>query len=158
MPKPLIYGRVEGLQDVLIGLSGKRVDDAKKAMKAKGLEVVRAARDDLRAKVPVLAGARDWKGRSGDLRRSIKAKSTRSGGAVLYADRSGGPSGKGYHIHMVDKGTKKRATKRGANRGTMPALDIVAGVRAAAEARATAELVPFVTDAIVSGFKKAAKQ
>lgn len=57
----------------------------------------------------------------GNLKRATKSKSTKAGGAVVYVDRSGGVSGKGYHAHIHRKGTKRRTTRKGANRGVGPA-------------------------------------
>ncbi len=134
-----------GLAAVVRSISGARVGDAKKAVKAKALEITRGAREELRAATPV---------DKGNLRRATKAKSTRSGGAVLYTDRSGGSSGKGQHVHMVDKGTKGRSTKKGRSRGTMPAANYIEPVRARARARVNSELIPAVMSALQSGFKK----
>lgn len=58
---------------------------------------------------------------TGNLRKATKSKSTRGGGAVVYVDRSGGSSGKGYHAHIHRKGTKPRKTKKGWARGASPA-------------------------------------
>ncbi len=126
-------------------LSGKSIDVAKKAVKKKGMEIARATRDEMRAATPQ---------REGILKRATKAKSTRSGGAVVYVDRSGGASGKGFHSAIVDKGTKKRATKGGANRGTMPAANYVEPVRARARARVASEMAPYVLGEITRGLIK----
>lgn len=125
-------------------LSGKTLDVAKKAVKKKGMEIARDTRDALRAATPV---------REGRLRRATKAKSTRGGGAVVYVDRSGGASGKGFHSHLVDKGTQKRTTKGGANRGTMPAANYVEPIRDRARARVASELAPFVLAELAKGGK-----
>jgi hypothetical protein len=138
---------LEGAVSLKQALSGARVGDAKKAVKKKALEIVREARDSLRSKTPV---------RRGNLKRATKAKSIRGGGAVAYVDRTGGSSGKGYHIHIVDKGTKKRATKTGANRGTMAGINYVEPIRARAAQRVATELVPAVLEAVAAGIKQGA--
>lgn len=137
-----------GIDQVLNALSGANVGVVKKAVKQKALEIVRAAREELRSKVPV---------KSGGTRRSQKAKSTRGGGAVLYSDRSGGASGKGQAINVIDKGSKKRVTKRGKNRGEMPAAHILEPIRTKARARVIAELNPFVIEAVRKNIQDALK-
>lgn len=116
-------------------LSAKTLDVAKKTAKKQSMAIARDMREQLRADTPVKEGV---------LRRATKAKSTRGGGAVVYVDRSGGASGKGYHSHIVDKGTKKRTTKAGANRGAMPAANYVEPIRARARARVANEMAPAV--------------
>lgn len=72
-------------------------------------------RDKLRSATP--------RGATGNLKRATKAKSMAGGGAKVYISRDGSTSGRGYHSHIVEKGTKARRTKKGASRGTMPAAN-----------------------------------
>lgn len=69
-------------------------------------------RDKLRAATPVSTG---------NLKRATKSKSMAGGGAKVYVSRDGSSSGKGYHSHIVEHGSKARRNKKGANRGAMPA-------------------------------------
>jgi hypothetical protein len=128
------------LDKTIKALSGKQIGVAKNALKKGAVAIVGNARQELRSAI---------KKRTGNLSRAVKSRSTRGGGAILYVDRSGGTSGKGYHIHIVDKGTKKRATAKGRNRGTMPAANIVEPVRRRANALVVNELAPRITKAIL---------
>lgn len=76
------------------------------------LSYARVTRDRLRAAT---------KDTTGNLRKATKHKGTQGGGAKVYIDKSGGSSGKGYHWHLVERGSKERATRKGASRGRMPA-------------------------------------
>lgn len=138
--------KLEGLDKALEALSGKNVGVAKREVKKRAYGITRTTRDRLRAASPV--------GATKNLRKSHKARTTRSGGAEVFVDRSGGPSGKGYHIHIVTEGTSKRATKAGANRGTMPADDYVSPIVEAAQTQVRTEMSPEVLDAIVKNIER----
>lgn len=81
---------------------------AKKVGRKLLVQYARRVRDDFRASAP--------EGDTKKLRKSIKARSTRSGGAQVYGDRRVAP-----HTHFRDAGTKQRKTKAGANRGSVDA-------------------------------------
>jgi len=93
-----------GVQQVLRALGDLGVPEAKKIGRRLLMKFARETREDMRSKAPV--------GATGKLRKSIKARSTRSGGAQVYADRRQAP-----HTHFADTGTKDRKTKAGARRG-----------------------------------------
>lgn len=64
-------------------------------------------------------------GKTGALADSIGGVKTPMSKANALGEVSVGPRRKrphrGFHGHLVEKGTKQRATKKGANRGVMPA-------------------------------------
>jgi hypothetical protein len=144
--KPLKFEvSLEGLAAVARAIDGRKVDAVKKSLRRRAYTIAKTARDEMRNAWPT--------GATGNLKKATKAKTTRGGGAVMFVDRSGGTSGKGYHNVIVDKGTKKRTTRKGANRGTMPAANVVAGVRARADARVNSDLIPGVKADIVAAIK-----
>lgn len=63
-------------------------------------------------------------GPSGDLADSIGTIKTQELGGIAAGPRIGGGY-KGFAGHLVEYGTKKRRTRRGANRGVMPAKPFV---------------------------------
>lgn len=137
--------KLEGLDKALEALSGRNVGVAKREVKKRAYGIARTTREKLRAAAPV--------GATKNLRKSHKAKTTRGGGAEVFVDRSGGPSGKGYHIHIVTEGTVQRRTKRGANRGSMPADDYVSPIIDAAQDQVRTELAPEVLAEIVKNVR-----
>jgi hypothetical protein len=58
-------------------------------------------------------------GRTGNLKKDVRAKDESAGDAVLFRVRSLAP-----HSHLFEKGTRRRQTARGWNRGVMPAHPI----------------------------------
>lgn len=105
----------------------------KNAFRRASLEYAREVRDDLRAATPVLTG---------NLRRATKHKSTQGGGAKVFVDKSGGGSGRGYHWHLLERGTKARRTKKGASRGAMPAQPYINAITDRAALAFVSQIVP----------------
>lgn len=69
------------------------------------------------------------RGKSGDLRRSIRPKYFDSGLSATVVPRKP----KGSHRHFVEYGTKPRRTRSGANRGKMPAIPFMGPAEQASE-------------------------
>jgi hypothetical protein len=143
MPSKMV--RIEGVATALEALSGKNVGIAKREVKKRAYGIARVARDRLRTASP--------EGETGNLKRAHKAKTSRGGGATVYVDRSGGRSGKGYHYHIVAKGTGSRKTRKGANRGVMPSNNYADPILDATIASASAELSREVLDELVKNIK-----
>jgi hypothetical protein len=116
-------------------LSPTMIPLVKNAFRAESLGYARETRDKLRANTPKLEG---------NLRKATKHKGTKGGGAKVYIDKSGGNSGRGFHWHLVQKGSKQRKTKKGANRGVMPAAPYINQVTDAAAQGFTSTVVPRV--------------
>lgn len=107
---------VEGREAVNRALSGTRTADAKRISKKVFYRVASGARDDLRNKAPRRKGA---------LRKAIKARTTRGGGAAVVVDKSRAP-----HWYVSGEGgTKDRKTKSGAGRGRVVKKPWIAPVR-----------------------------
>lgn len=89
---------------------------------------------------------------SGKLKKAVKSRSTRSGGAAVYVDKRKAP-----HFYFVEAGTKERQTKKGAKRGKVNAKPWIAPWRKAAHARYKSEVLePLVGElkaAITKGLK-----
>lgn len=103
-------------------------------------QYARRVRDDFRANAP--------EGETRKLRKSIKARSTRSGGAQVYGDRRVAP-----HIHFRDAGTKQRKTKAGANRGSVEATHWITKAQQRARERFQAEVAKPLLDEVVKTLK-----
>lgn len=126
MPRQPVYLEVEGIGEVKRLLSGATVAFAKNASKRLFTGFAASVRNDLRQAAPV---------RAGKLKGAIKSKSTKAGGAKVYAAKP-----EGAHAHIVRKGTKDRKTKAGANRGAMPANARMQAVLDAAPERFRSEV------------------
>lgn len=72
---------------------------------------------DAKSKAPVSSRPK-MRGKSGDLKRSIRPKYFDNGLSATVVPRKP----KGSHRHLVEYGTQRRFTKNGANRGKMPAI------------------------------------
>lgn len=114
-------------------LSAKAIPLVKNAFRRAALGYAKQTRDRLRAAT---------KKHTGNLSRAEKHKGTKGGGAKVYVDKSGGTSGRGFHWHLVERGSKGRRTRKGANRGKMPASPYVNQVTDAAADRFAAEIIP----------------
>lgn len=114
-------------------LSPAAIPLVKNAFRRDSLEYARQTRDKLRAAT---------KKKTGNLSRAEKHKGTKGGGAKVYVDKSGGTSGRGYHWHLVERGSKVRKTRKGANRGKMPASPYVNQVIDKAAAEFATDIVP----------------
>lgn len=115
-----------GARGLLTALAGG-TPLAKKIGRKAFVEFARKTRDDLRAHAP--------EGPTKKLRKSIKARSTRSGGAQVYGDRRVAP-----HTHFADAGTKQRKTKKGANRGKVSGTHWIRKGQERAKARFQSEV------------------
>lgn len=130
-----------GLQAMVQALEpGPHVKYAKAAARTAFYRFASETRDKLRAATPV--------GPTGNLKRATKAKSMAGGGAKVYVSRDGSRSGKGYHSHIVEHGSKVRKTKGGANRGAMPAANYQEPILQAARASFDAEVVKRLESAL----------
>lgn len=114
-------------------LSPQAIPLVKNAFRRASLAFAKGTRDRLRAAT---------RKRTGNLSRAEKHKGTKGGGAKVYVDKSGGTSGRGYHWHLLERGTKSRKTRKGAARGKMPASPYVNQVTDDAAARFNSEIVP----------------
>lgn len=110
MAKPVMV--LEGVKELRAALAPIAPKLAKAVFKKAATRFAAETRDALRGVEGDVTG---------NLRKATKSKSTKGGGAVVYVDRSGGSSGKGYHAHIHKKGAKARKTKKGGNRGASPA-------------------------------------
>lgn len=115
---------------------------AKKIGKKAFVKFARATRDDMRAHAPE---------DKGKLRKSIKARSTRSGGAQVYGDRRVAP-----HTHFADAGTKARKTKKGANRGKVKGTKWISEAQRRALARFKAEVSAPLLAELANAIKRGA--
>jgi len=61
------------------------------------------------------------KGKTRNLRRAVTTRTPRRNVTAEIFAEIGFKRGRGRHAHLVEKGTANRHTKRGANRGAMPA-------------------------------------
>lgn len=141
MPLPLdakVDLRVaEGLLKILTGM---HVPTAKKIGRKVFYRFVAQERGTLRTMVPV---------REGRLRRAVKARTTRAGGAQVYVDKSLAP-----HFHMPESGTKDRATKKGWRRGKVTAKPYLAPWRKNAQARYHNEVVQPLLQELMAAVNK----
>lgn len=95
-----------------------------------GKNIARRTVTKTAAKVRTAMRKRAPKGPTGNLRKAIKSRRTKGKGdkvsAEVFVDKSGGPSGKGYHWHFVEYGTGPRTVKKtGAKVGAMPAQPFI---------------------------------
>ncbi len=99
--------------------------------------------DDYKTRVPV--------GKTGNLRKSVKAKNiyNRGGGPAATVMPRATKAGRGYHRHMVAYGTKPRSQRRGKSTGIMPRNDFTHGVGAAADAQFNADMQAEVSKHVV---------
>ena len=105
MPK----GEIEilGLKEIERTLESAMPKHARRIGRRAITRLGREVRDDARQRAPV--------GATRNLVRSIKSR--RKGGrrdreeAAVYVDRSGGRSGKGYHWHLLEFGTRKMSAQ-----------------------------------------------
>jgi hypothetical protein len=104
--------KAEGAKELMDALGGVAPKLAKRLFKKAATQFAAETRDAVRGVIEK---------NTGNLRKATKSKSTRSGGAVVFVDRSGGASGKGHHAHIHRQGTKARKTKKGYDRGVSPA-------------------------------------
>lgn len=105
------------------------------------MQYARRVRDDFRASAP--------EGPTKKLRKSIKARSTRSGGAQVYGDRRVAP-----HTHFRDAGTKQRKTKAGANRGSVDATHWIDKVQKRAKERFQTEVAKPLLHEVAQALKE----
>lgn len=105
----------------------------KNAFRRASLEYAKDTRDKLRGAT---------KKTTGNLAKAEKHKGTKGGGAKVYIDKSGGTSGRGFHWHLVERGSKDRKTRRGAGRGKMPASPYINQVIDQAAAEFASAIIP----------------
>lgn len=91
-------------------------------------ETAKSIQKDAKARAPV-SRRKKSRGKSGDLRRSIRPKYFDGGLSATVVPRKP----KGAHRHLVEYGTKKRYTKKGQHRGKMPAKPFMAPAEKAAD-------------------------
>lgn len=124
-------------------LAGGHTPTAKKLHKKLSYKFVREERDKLRSSAP---------DRTGKVRKAVKARTTRSGGGAVFVDKRRAP-----HFYFVEAGTKKRRTKKGANRGSVDARPWIKPWREKARARVRTDVMePLVAElkrAILQGMK-----
>lgn len=128
----LQHAGIEGMLKALE--AAPNVKFAKATAKGAFGEFAANTRDKLRAATPV--------GPTGNLKRATKSATTAGGGAKVYVSRDGSRSGLGYHSHIVEHGSKVRRTKKGANRGSMPAANYAEPVLSGARAEFDSTIVP----------------
>lgn len=133
---------IEGMMEALAGAPS--VKFAKATARAAFTKFARETRDQLRSRTPV---------NTGNLKKATQAKGTQGGGAKVYVARDGSSTGKGFHSHIVEKGTKQRRTKKGANRGRSAAQNYQAPVLAAARARFDGEITKRLRDELIRKLK-----
>ncbi|WP_157184190.1 HK97-gp10 family putative phage morphogenesis protein [Evansella cellulosilytica] len=114
MSKPSITVNVEGVGATVtsIGLFNMEL---RKDLIATVRSTSRAIQQDGKANAPVSKTPKS-RGRSGDLRRSIRPKYFDGGLSSTVVPRKP----RGSHRHLVAYGTQRRVNKSGANRGRMP--------------------------------------
>lgn len=117
---------------------------AKSVARAAFAKFARETRDQLRARTPV---------NTGNLKKATQAKGMPGGGAKVYVSRDGSSTGKGYHSHIVEKGTKTRRTSKGLNRGRMPAANYQKPVLASARTRFDQEIPKRLRDQLIRKLK-----
>jgi len=107
---------IRGIEEVTDLIMQVTPSESRNILRRTTVHIARVVRDAVRERTPV--------GPTGNLKRSIKSKRNKDErtliSAQVYADRSGGRSGKGYHSHLVEFGTRPRQKSSGANSGTMP--------------------------------------
>lgn len=105
------WNGLSGLRAQLSAMSGELADEA--------VPIIQSTADQAAEKIKQAYPAVD-----GDLRRGVKVRGLRrEGAAVSIAVVSTAP-----HAHLYEYGTVRRATLKGANRGTMPARPVVSAV------------------------------
>lgn len=92
-----------------------------------------------RARAPV-SNRRKSRGKSGDLKRSIRPKYFDSGFSATVVPRKP----KGSHRHLVEYGTEDRYTKTGAHRGKMPSKPFMSPAEKEEDRRYNQELARLV--------------
>lgn len=102
-------------------------------------ETAKAVQKDARARAPV-SRRKKSRGKSGDLRRSIRPKYFDGGLSATVVPRKP----KGSHRHLVEYGTKSRYTKKGQYRGKMPKIPFMAPAEKAAEGQYNKKLKEIV--------------
>lgn len=122
-----LYIRVEGLQNTLIHINNYS-ENQKKEIKKVVRQTTNRTRRDMKAVAPV--------GPTGNLKASVRAKYFEGGLASTVVPRRP----KGSHRHIVAYGTRQRRTRKGANRGIMPANPVMANVERNHEAFYQAEI------------------
>jgi hypothetical protein len=99
--------QLDGLEEMADILREAAPAEARRIMKRTIYGVGRQVRDEIRSATPVFTG---------NLKRAIKFQTSRGSKDLVsgrvYADRSGGRSGKGYHYGLVEYGTVKMAARR----------------------------------------------
>lgn len=113
----------EGLTKLL---AGGHTPTAKKIMKRLAYRFASQERDKLRSAAP-----KD----QGKVRKAVKARTTRAGGAAVFVDKKRAP-----HFYFVEAGTKVRRNKKGANRGKVNARPWIKPWREQAKARVVEEV------------------
>lgn len=105
----------------------------KNAFRRASLEYAKGTRDKLRLAT---------KDKTGNLKKATKHKGTKGGGAKVFIDKSGGTSGRGFHWHLVERGSKDRKTRKGYARGRMPASPYINQIIDQAAAEFSTAIVP----------------
>lgn len=113
----------EGLTKLLLG---GHTPTAKKVFKRVAYAFAARQRDKLRASAP-----KD----TGKLKRAVKARTTRAGGAAVFVDKKRAP-----HFFFPEAGTKARANKKGANRGKVNATPYIEPWRKQAQDAVSSEI------------------
>lgn len=130
----------EGLTKLLVG---GHTPTAKKIMKRLAYRFAAQERTKLRAATP-----KD----QGKLRKAVKARTTRSGGAAVFVDKKRAP-----HFYFPEAGTKQRRNKAGANRGKVTARPYIKPWREAAKARVVTEVTQPLMHELANAIRKGIK-
>ena len=113
--------KIDGIKELTETLKTVSPAEGTRIARRVVVRIARDARDKARQRAPV--------GATGNLRRSIKSRRRRGkpgwAESEVYADRSGGKTGLGYHWHLVEFGTGPRTTKGGKSTGSMPAQPFI---------------------------------
>lgn len=95
--------RIEGMRELTETLKDVSPAEGRRIARRTVTRIGRLVRDSARQRAP--------EGPTGNLKRSIKSRGARGGpdeaGAKVYADKSGGRTGSGYHWHLLEFGTVK---------------------------------------------------
>ena len=94
--------KVEGMRELRKTLTQVSPAEARRIARRTVTAIARGVRDDARKRAPV---------DTGDLKRAVKSRQTRGerdeAAAQVWADRSGGRTGRAYHWHLLEFGTEK---------------------------------------------------
>lgn len=99
--------KIEGMEELRRTLVDVSPSEGRRIARRTVTKVARQVRDAVRQRAPV--------GATKNLYRSIKSRRSRGkpdeANAEVFADKSGGRTGKGYHWHFLEFGTRKMAAQ-----------------------------------------------